>query len=53
LRDLDLTKEIVESRMKSVTKSIAVATRLRVYEKTLIFQLSNLEIMIHGLDVPS
>jgi hypothetical protein len=53
MRVLDLTREIVESRMKSVTKSAATATRLRVYEETLIFQLSNLRILIQGLDAPS
>jgi hypothetical protein len=53
MRILDLTRDIVKSRMKSLTKSATAATRLRVYEETLIFQISNLRILIQGLGVPS
>jgi hypothetical protein len=38
MRILDLTREIFESKMKSVTKSAVVANGPRVYEETLIFQ---------------
>jgi hypothetical protein len=37
MRILDLTGEIVESKMESITKFAATSTKPRVYEETLIF----------------
>jgi hypothetical protein len=37
MRILDLTRDIIESKMKFVAKYAAVASRPTVYDETLIF----------------